>query len=336
MQVVSGIPNNGCHAISGPGAYEWWYADVLSDNGEWGIVVILFRGMPMSPTYLKNPESMMAGCAVSIYHRGTRIAFSFSEQPLSQATYEEHRVDVAMKGARLHIAEDGALHVHASVPCDADGRSVCVDLQTAPLDLVTAKPAEIDDVHAWVLAAPRVQARAAFTILERDEAVCDVAFDAVLYHDHNLGKRAMHHDYRDWYWGRVHTDATTYVFLATPRSADSCAHVYEISPAGAVTPWSQVEIIYSEPTVTMMGRVCKKKITLRGRSGEGAMQQLECRNTTACEDGPFYQRYISEWLLNGTPCGQGMSEYMDVARMESAWIRPFLRLPLLSLSGHQK
>lgn len=335
MQVVSGIANNGCHAISGPGAYEWWYADVLSDNGEWGIVVILFRGMPMSPTYLKNPHSIMAGCAVSIYHHGTRIAFSFSEQPLTQATYQEYSVDVAMKGARLHVAEDGALHVHASVPCDADGRSVCVDFHTGPLDRSVAKQDEIDNVHAWVLAAPRVQAHAAFTIQERDEVVCAVSFNAMLYHDHNLGRRAMHHDYHDWYWGRVHTDATTYVFLSTPRSADTGSYVYEISPEGRVVPWSQVEITYTEPAVTLMGLVFKKTVSLRGRNSEGVMQQLECRNTTACEDGPFYQRYISEWLLNGTPCGQGMSEYMDVARMESAWIRPFLRLPLLSLSDDQ-
>ncbi len=308
---------------------------MLSEDGEWGLVVILFRGMPMSPTYLKHPDLMMAGCAVSIYHRGTRIAFSFSEQPLSQAAYDEHRVVVAMKGAKLRIAEDGALHVHANVPCDLDGRSVCVDLTTAPLARVESKQAAINDVHAWVLASPRLQAHAAFTVLERDDTVCTASFNAMLYHDHNLGKRAMHHDFRDWYWGRVHTDVATYVFLTTPRSADTCAHVFEIGSDGTLIPWSDVQVVYSDLSVTMMGLVCRKTVTLSGHNGDGVMKQLECRNTTSCEDGPFYQRYISEWLLNGTPCGLGMSEYMDVSRMGSAWIRPFLRLPLLSLSSDQ-
>jgi len=44
------------------------------------------------------------------------------------------------------------------------------------------------------------------------------------------------------------------------------------------------------------------------------------------ENGPFYQRYYSDWIVNGVHIkDRGMSEYMDCARYQRAWIRPFLR-----------
>ena len=53
MDVTFGPLHDHCRFLDASGAYEWWYIDALSPDGEWGAVVIIFRGMPMSPDYLK-------------------------------------------------------------------------------------------------------------------------------------------------------------------------------------------------------------------------------------------------------------------------------------------
>jgi carotenoid 1,2-hydratase len=331
MQVITGIRNDGCHYLDGPGAYEWWYADALSDDGEWGVVIILFRGMPMSPTYLDDPEHMLAGCAVSVYHNGVRLAFSFTEQPLESASYARDEVRVQMDGASIVVDETGLLTACIDMPCDTDERRVAVTLRGQPTHCIDPLPADLSDKHAWVLARPRMQTTASIQLMEGSTVVVDHTFETTGYHDHNLGVRAMHHDFAGWYWGRVHCQDRTIVFLSTPRSGDTTHEVYEIDVDGVATAWHDVEITYGKTFITAMGLLCSRHIRLRGISPTTGPHEVSCTNSIACEDSPFYQRYISDWFIDGTAVGKGMSEYMNVARMKSAWIRPFLRLPLINI-----
>lgn len=333
MQVITGIRNDGCHNLDGPGAYEWWYVDALSADGKWGVVVILFRGMPMSPTYLHNPSHMHAGCAVSVYHNGARLAFSFTEQPLASASYASDEVRVQMEGASIVVDEKGHLMASVEMPCDADGRRVAVTLTGQSTRSTDPVPTDLSERHAWVLARPRMQAKASIKLMEGSAVVVDHMFETIGYHDHNLGVRAMHHDFTDWYWGRVHCPDRTIVFLSTPRSTDTTHEVYEIDDAGVPTPWHDVEITYGKTFITTMGLLCSRHITLRGISPITGPHEVICTNSVACEDSPFYQRYLSDWYIDGMAVGKGMSEYMNVARMKSAWIRPFLRLPLINIGS---
>lgn len=330
MQILTGIEHNASHNLHGTGAYEWWYVDALSSDGQWGVVAILFRGMPMSPTYLKNPKQMRAGCAVSIYHHGVRIAFSFTEYPLEHAIFDENSIHVEVGTSSLVVDQDGILRVRCHVPCDVDGRLIELEIVgKTTIDYRDCRN-EMSDLHAWVLAQPFMQADVLVSIMEQYKPVVTQAFAATVYHDHNLGRRAMHCDFHHWYWGRVHLRDTAYVFLATPNSSDNNIHVYEIYRDGSIVPWIDVSVHFEKPSISMMGLVSHKHVVVRGASTDGVRHELVCKNDQTCEDGPFYQRYISSWILDGQPCGLGMSEYMFVARMQSAWIRPFLRLPMIT------
>ncbi|MGA0046016.1 MAG: hypothetical protein ACO3I4_07150, partial [Candidatus Kapaibacteriota bacterium] len=81
MQLLTGPSHDVSHHLEASGAYEWWYVDALETptddalSSSWGVVVILFRGMPMSPAYLqeqRSPQgsspSQHCGMAVSIYY----------------------------------------------------------------------------------------------------------------------------------------------------------------------------------------------------------------------------------------------------------------------------
>jgi len=336
MQVLQGIPHNHCHQLDDAGAYEWWYVDAISPCGQWGVVYIVFRGIPMSPTYLRNANMMRAGCAVSVYQRGVRIAFSFTEQPLELARFDNSCTHVQMKGACLTIDESGLLNATAHVPCDQDGRMIELSITGVCMSGVAPSQSQFDDAHAWVLAAPRMKAAFDLTLYEDNVAVLQHRETVIAYHDHNMGRRPMHSDFTDWYWGRVHADDTTIVFLSTPNSRDIMHGVYEIDARGAVTQWSGVEIDFQKRTVSAMGLLCSRKIVLRGISAVNGRMEVVCENTQTCEDSPFYQRYRSTWQINTNGAGIiGTSEYMNVARMRSRWIRPFLGLPLIAITGDE-
>lgn len=326
MQILTGLENDHCHWLNGPGAYEWWYADALDSTGEWGVVMILFRGMPMSPDYLSNPESMHAGYALSIYHRGVRIAFAFGGHPLTSCRFSDERPEVHMPGAKL-IMEGAQLVMSIDAPCGGDGRRAAVRMRMSVVDTVGRESEAMNAEHGWVLAGARSPATVHVQISETHGVAVDHEFTAVSYHDHNMGSRAMPHDFRDWYWGRFHAEHHTYVFLVTRRSRDTVEWFGRIHDDGRVESFSDVRLRLRQRRYSMMGLNVHRELVLSGIDASGTLVSATCSNRRVCEDGPFYQRYLSHWSVDGNETGFGMSEYMDVRRLSKPWIRPFLRLP---------
>ncbi|MBU3678798.1 MAG: hypothetical protein FGM32_04220 [Candidatus Kapabacteria bacterium] len=312
--------------LHGPGTYEWWYTDALDSSGEWGVVMILFRGMPMSPDYLANPSDLQGGYALSIYHRGVRIAFAFGGHPLDRCCFAGDDVHVSMPGAELRLTDE-VLKMTIDAPCGNDGRRARVAVTMNVGSCRAHAPDIIDDPHAWILAAPRSRATVNIQIHEAHGEVVTRDLCAIAYHDHNMGARAMAVDFRDWYWGRLHTEHQTLVYLVTKRSADETSWFGRVLDDGNVEEFSEVSITLQRPRLSMMGLRYHQRIILSGRDSKGNLVSAECLNARVCEDGPFYQRYISRWRIDGAEAGLGMSEYMDVSRLSKAWIRPFLRLP---------
>lgn len=326
MHILSGLSNDHAHQLNAPGAYEWWYADALDAGGEWGVVMILFRGMPMSPDYLAEARSMTGGYALSVYYRGVRIAFAFGGHPLQECRFDVSQPGVSMPSGALECDPEG-ISMHVDAPCGTDGRRARVNLRmtkdTAPL-----VPSETHtEGHAWVLASARTSAQVSIQIDEAHGPVVRHDFAGIAYHDHNMGSRAMPMDYHDWYWGRCHGRDATYVFLLTRRSVDNVTWFGRVTSDGRVEELDEVSIKFSRRRISMLGLIHHRRIRLRGRDRSGHVHEVICSNDTVCEDGPFYQRYISSWRINGDESALGTSEYMNVQRLAQPWIRPFLRLP---------
>ena len=326
MHVLTGLQNDHCHQFDGPGAYEWWYADAVDARGEWGVVLILFRGMPMSPDYLADPSSMHGGYAVSVYHRGVRIAFGFGGYPLESCHFDADVARLNMPCGGLEVGSDG-LTMSIEAPCGDDGRRVRVGIHMPEVRPCGQPSEQTTGPHAWVLAAARSTARVSVEIFEDHAPVVRHQFEALAYHDHNMGTRAMSCDFRDWYWGRVQGAHQTYVFLATRRSAHDSTWFGQVLPNGHVESFEQVRLSLTRPRLAMFGLLHHRTIHLSGVDAAGTVHTVECRNNVVCEDGPFYQRYISQWTIGRHETAYGMSEYMNVKRLARPWIRPFLRLP---------
>ena len=327
MQLLTGPAHDRCHVLTGAGAYEWWYTDALTDDGEWGVVAILFRGMPMSPAYLSDPTAMAGGFAVSVYHRGTRIAFAFGDVPLEACRFAGQGADVRVGDASLHIDADDVLHVAIARRGRGIERSVDVALRLESSCTMSTPEAYSQD-HAWVLARPRAAATLRIALAEGAmPPSCVFEGSALAYHDHNMGVRAMSSDFGDWYWGRVHGPSSSIVYLTTPASMHATTHVVDVDAEGRVAPWQSSSIMFERRRVNFMGLRMHRSVVLAGVDARGVARRVVCDNDVVCEDGPFYQRYISRWTDGDVLVGYGMSEYMDVQRLRAPWIRPFLRLP---------
>lgn len=328
MHVISGLHNDVCHHLDGSGAYEWWYADALDESAEWGVVAILFRGMPMSPDYLANPAEMHAGYALSVYHRGVRVAFAFGRHVLEESTFSQDCLEVRMPSAMM-VQQGDAINVHVDAPCGNDGRRARVEMRLhVPEKLQSVgEPFAERWNHGWVLAGPRLTADVSIQIHEQHGCVVDETFTATAYHDHNMGRRAMSADFGDWYWGRVHAKDQTFVYLITQRSADNVTWFGRVHHDGRIESFSDVKVHMRDRRISLMGLTFYRTVQVSGVAPSGEQVRVTCENRHACEDGPFYQRYLSRWQLEGSDIGTGMSEYMDVQRLAKPWIRPFLRLP---------
>jgi hypothetical protein len=153
------------------------------------------------------------------------------------------------------------------------------------------------------------------------------SWEGYAYRDHNWGERAMQHDFKHWYWGRVHAPERTIVYLAAPGTDGGSAWAGEVDDDGNVQEWTDVVVTPRKHGLTLLGLWAPRLIKITGRTASGEVMAVESRHHAVVEDSPFYQRYLSRWTLNGTDLGEGTSEYMNVSRYKRAWIRPFLRLP---------
>ncbi len=313
MDLLFGPDHDIDHRHIEHGAYEWWYVDALSPDGAWGVVMIVFRGMPMSPAYLQAQHSGHApphnhcGYAVSAYHHGRRVAFAFREVPES-----------------AFCVPDQTFEIDTTLPDQTNSLVARVTTQESPLRSKGSYQAD----HAWVLVAPRVQATVELSLREHGVELASAGWTGLAYRDHNTGRRPLQADFKDWYWGRVHGPDRTLVYLLAPNAAEPFLFCGEVRQgADHVQPWTDLQIDLQARRLTMMGLRTARRIVIRGRAADGTLRTVVCDQRRIVEHGPFYQRYLSVWTLDGVPQGLGTSEYMRADRLGSAWIQPFLRLP---------
>lgn len=329
MQVFTGSAHNRCHTLDAPGAYEWWYVDALSDDAEWGVVAILFRGMPMSPDYLsalaagRDPvPADHCGFAVSIYHQGRRLFQEFRGVDAGDTFFGTNECDVRVGPCSLQNTTADAWTLHIDTVHPDSPRRVVLDATFRRIGTVADDATPFTAVHGWVLAAPLANIDVHLTLSDYGRVRTSSAWHGKAYHDHNMGRRAMQEDFRTWLWGRVHHDESGLVYLATPDATEPFAFAATLDEYG-ITPWTSVRIVAEERRLTMMGLRAARRVTLDGDGGAWTIDQH-----SILDDGPFYRRYLA-MFANGSVRHAGISEDMHVQRYRASWIRPFLRTPWL-------
>jgi carotenoid 1,2-hydratase len=329
MQVLFGDSHDICHELDAPGAYEWWYTDARSADGQWGFVVILFRGMPMSPDYLaeqaqgRRPHPRdHCGYAVSVYHRGKRVLQAFRGVERTRCSFSTTSTDVVVGPCTLAGMADGAWRIVVDTSHPDAPRRVTIDATIRRRHPLASSDAPFTHDHGWVLVAPDADADVRVQMFEDGIRRVDASWAGRAYRDHNMGRRAMQDDFDTWWWGRVHNDTSATVYLAVPDATEPFAWAATFDAQG-MHEHRDVHVVAVARRRTLMGLREATRLHLdAGAWSMGVDQHM------VIDDGPFYRRYLATMHADARSA-IGISEDMHVRRYRAAWIRPFLRTPWL-------
>lgn len=309
-----------------PGAYEWWYFDALSDDGEWAIGCIWFLGNPFSPYYrlaaLGQPADPFAHNALffALYHRGRLHAYHFTRFPRSEVkTASSLPMTLQFGPNRLFLSADGIARLEIADE-NANGHRLTASLSfiAPPLIGTEDKSENVPTTdHSWLPAAPicRVSGQIVLRAAQNKDAQI-IKFAGRGYHDHNWGRLPFDANVQDWYWARGTLTDERAVLL------------YHVRYRGRQKPVSHLLLFDHGILTSHNAEVRLSRITLNGFGTRYATQlsvesgnlRVQFRLGARLDSAPFYVRALcdAEVTVGGvTETGQGMGEYFRPGIM--AW-----------------
>ncbi len=289
--------------------YVWWYLDAISDDGAFGLTVILFIGSVFSPYYAMSDRAQPRDhCAVNVALYGPRAA---------RWAMTERRAKDLRTGADVFQAGPSAAR------WDGDRLVVDVNERGAPLPRrlcgrITVQPEAFADQtfsldpngrHQWGPIAPRARVDVAMS-------APDLAWSGEGYLDSNWGDEPLEDGFRFWDWSR-----------ASLSDGSACV-LYNLDfPDGegrtTALRWRKTgfEAVEPPPLAKLPKGVWGVSRRLRADGGEAGLVR-------ACVDAPFYTRslvrarYLGEEAL-------AMHESLALDRFQRRWVRALLpfRMP---------
>lgn len=301
------------------GAYEWWYFDALSENGEWALTCIWFLGNPFSPYYRLAAQGRPAdpfshnALFFALYRRGRLYAYHFTRFPIAEVAVAERAPGALRFGPNLLTTrKEGGCRLQV-IDENANRRILKADLHFSysPLVSETEPQNEAESDHFWLPAAPACRVSGRITLRAANNfGAEEIAFSGRGYHDHNWGRLPFAADIRDWYWARASLDR------------ERAAILYHVRLHGGRKPVSHLllfeggRLLLHDPSA----RVCLSHLAINGfgmiyarqLAAESGPVHVRFRLRSRLDSAPFYLRALCEATVeeNGkVEIGSGIGEY---------------------------
>ena len=194
---------DGQRSETGPGHFEWWYADAILQNGTY--VVVVFFTKPLD----EQASGMAPRVSVSIAEPGKEIVTVNGDLGADAFVASTSACDVSI-GANTFVGDLGVYQVVAKV----DQVELTLKLRGLgqPQRFGTGHllfgPAGKERFFAWLPSIPHAVAEVTYRIGKGPAVEAMPGFG---YHDHNWGDAPigslMHH----WYWARATIDGHTVI-----------------------------------------------------------------------------------------------------------------------------
>lgn len=314
-----------------PDGYAWWYVDGLSDDGRYGLVLLLFIGSVFSPSYARarrrdGPRDPHRHCAVNfvVYplDAGARRELGgklwcFNEGGAlrrSPAQLEIGASSMRWTGAReqLEVEIDEPRTWFFGRP----GPRVRGRLRLRP-DAIFSPRVELDPWrdaarHRWYPVAPRAR-------IEVELDAPRLRFSGSGYHDVNEGDEPLERGFRSWTWARSEiADGAliAYDVIAPDGRAHARAWRFEPHADGAERAGPRITPI-DEATLGERVELGRTRWGV-GRSIRGRAERTRLVHTL--EDTPFYTRNVVATEVDGVPI-RAVHESVDLRRYAARWVQ---------------
>jgi carotenoid 1,2-hydratase len=227
---TSSIAAEAWHPQKDPKAYEWWYFDALSDDGNEAIVVVFLDNFIYSPRHDRAVIAANDGIYPGQINRLPAVSFTYFSggKPVYQAKSEftADEFSAGDSGPKCRIGENGFRFDSASYGSGyllsvdlpiARGRRLRANLEWLSIesDLVDVPDTFDTAAHSWNMVAPRCDVSGKITIEDpRGRTRKTHSFRGTGYHDHNLDNCWLAKTVKEWHWGRAHFADLTAVFCS--------------------------------------------------------------------------------------------------------------------------
>ncbi|MEM8546704.1 MAG: carotenoid 1,2-hydratase [Pseudomonadota bacterium] len=293
-----------------PHGYRWWYADIVSDCGGVGIVIIGFIGSVFSPYYAaarrRGHGQAEQHCALNaIVYRPGRKAWAMTERTSLAAL--PHGVQIGPSSMRW---EDDALVIQVNERCNPWPKQWRGELRITPEALQTRAYALHSNAKHWwwpVAASARAEVDLISPALE---------FSGNAYIDTNFGDEPLETGFSRWDWSRAERLPTSHKAPALVyRAWQRDQQIRQLALAWNAEQKTLVETEVPEA----------QKVAPSGwRVARPVALEQPVTTVRTLEDTPFYVRS----LLHCGPQGF-MHESLDLDRFASRWVQTLLpfRMP---------
>lgn len=305
-----------------PGAYEWWYFDAISDDGETEFVIIFYEGNPFSRRYIQSQQNGKASTAehfpaisISVYQNHKPVYYSFTEVDKRNATFARDVPEIEIGDHRLEVQRDQDLVIYClklnEVLPSGDFIEGTLKFKCENLNGIL----DLDQTnHQWHVMAPYAKVSGDLTWSDSNGKPITMNFTGAGYHDHNVGSEPLKDQFDEWYWGRFHFEDKTLIYYVTDEeSQNEFGWLIGTDEQRIVQIFDSIAL--KDRHRTFFGLKTAKKIILGCDEGEVMIQQ-----SRLMDNGPFYQRFNSDAFLsipvqNLVQNCTGITEYLYPARI---------------------
>ncbi len=288
---------DGLRADTGPGTFEWWYFDALSQDGSSIVIVystksLLQRTGPLRPT---------------MYLSITRP----NGQKLSDySVYHDKQFSAAQDQCDVRIGPNWARGDLHSYELHAEGKGTATDLiftRLVPPWRPGAGKFYYDEVQScffgWLPTIPFGYVAGTLTY---DGHTHD--FTGTGYHDHNWGNIGLSKVMSYWYWGRAHVGDYTVIFVEMVAAK---AYNSQKIPLFMLAQGDRILIGDGQPLTLRLGeeeqhpsgKIYPRRLDLRWQTAEGIVN-LALRRPQIIEASsiltylPTWKRWLARLVAN--------------------------------------
>jgi carotenoid 1,2-hydratase len=325
MNIQSTFSGDIRSAKSAPGAYEWWYFDAVSEDGDIEIVVIFYDGNPFSRRYIQHQRNGTKAAAedfpavsISVYKNHQPLYYSFTEVDKSKALFGEDNPSLKIAGHTMEgrnangkITYD--LSLKEKLPSgDAIVGQFTFESPKTATDLFEESRNSSKN-HRWNLVQPQAGVSGTLKVFARNEPSVTLNFKGSGYHDHNVGDEPLKHQFTDWYWGRFHFERTILVYYVMDKQQSQFGWLISRDSREIIDTFDDVKM--EDYGRTLYGLTSARKLTLSNDKANVMVQQAH-----QLDNGPFYQRFSSDAFLNmhelnTMQSSRGITEYLCPPRI---------------------
>ena len=322
--------------LSEPGAFLWWYIDLIDHNGS-GAVCIWSYGLPFSPGLAAQARKGPGLCPIQrpgwnlvIYRNHKPVFYTLQEFKPEDCSWDRDGHVWSMGDTTFRrTTTEGKVQVDIDFDCALTGLSDRLEGKltlTGPLRVqdISSQDDDLFDYkrqggHTW----EPISMGAAHANLSVKAGTWSVHLSGRAYHDRNGGKTPLQQQgIRHWNWGRfAFPDRELVLYLVEGEDGTSEWTWMEVDADGHCSFRTVDSVHHDNQKRSIYGPRWSPSIRIKTQCGVCA----HVKQSHPIDNGPFYLRHFATVEISGV-VANGISELVDPARVDMAIHRPLVKM----------